>query len=88
MELSERCIAQLEKEGYETVYEEQLSAGELLPISNLDTSIFITEGSVVIESFETTTLLAGDRYQPLSIDKPVHAGDQGCQLVIGKGLVE
>jgi hypothetical protein len=85
MELSERCIAELEKEGYETVYEEQLMAGESLPTPESDTALFVTEGSLVVEGVETVVLLAGDRYRPQSGAISIHAGDQGCQLVIGEG---
>ncbi len=85
MELSERCIAQLEKEGYETVYEEQLTAGESFPTPENDTSLFVTEGSLLVEGLATIVLRAGDRYRPQADVISIHAGDQGCQLVIGEG---
>ena len=87
MELSERCIAQLEKEGYETVYEEQLSANESFSVPSGDTTLFVTEGTLIIEGAAITILLPGERYRPQPGTVSIQAGDQGCQLVIGEGLI-
>lgn len=84
MELSERCIAQLEKEGYDTVYEVQLLAGDHLPVVNQDTSVFVSEGSLRVEGDTPVELLSGDRYRPTPGVTALVAGTQGCQLVIGE----
>ena len=85
MELSERCIAQLEKEGYQTVYEEQLLGGQSFPIPPLDMAVFVSEGTLVVHGDTIAELLPGDRYKHSSLTISLTAGAEGCQLVIGEG---
>lgn len=88
MELSERCIQLLEKEGFSAVYEEQQSAGlvfELLNGAGL-LSVIVTEGSLMVSlNDKTKELLPGDRFDvPLHSPQSVTAGPAGCQYVIGE----
>ncbi len=85
MELSERCIAQLEKEGYPTVYEEQLLGGQSFPIPSLDMAVFVSEGTLVVHGSTIIELLPGDRYKHSPLTSGLQAGAEGCQLVIGEG---
>lgn len=88
MELSERCIAQLEKEGYKSVYEEQIAAGVVTeyPNTGTGTSLFVTEGSCVL-SFQNKhiTVSIGERQTiPHNVPYIITSGKQGCQYVIGE----
>lgn len=88
MELSERCIQALEKEGWPHVYEWSDAAGTEYPEhSHQDkVAIFITEGSLSVHiNGETKELQAGDRLDiPPNVAHSVMVGPQGCQFVIGE----
>jgi quercetin dioxygenase-like cupin family protein len=88
MELSERCIAQLEKEGFlsisewgdaqGTVYDERTHAGEV--------TIFVTDGSIefmvqgIKRAFST-----GDRFDiPPHVPYSAVVGVNGCNFVVGE----
>jgi quercetin dioxygenase-like cupin family protein len=88
MELSERCIATLEKEGFTYVYETQDAPGAIYEEHTHENKVtlFITEGS-----FEITlpsgmkALTAGDRIDiPRAIPYSALVGKDGCQLVVGE----
>ena len=88
MELSERCIQTLEKEGFPFVYETQDAPGAIYEEHKHEgkVTLFITEGSFEITlSGETKNLVAGDRID-IPKDTPYSAvvGAQGCQLVVGE----
>jgi quercetin dioxygenase-like cupin family protein len=88
MELSERCIQALEKEGFLHVYEWQDKPGMVYPehVHQDKVSIFVTEGSVELTiQNETHPLRAGDRYD-ISPQVPHSAvvGPHGCQYVVGE----
>ena len=81
MELSERCIAQLENEGFEKIYEEKWSAGTELPIFSAGTVLLVTEGSLT--NAEEEILMPGDRHRYCENSQLV-TGPHGCQVVIGE----
>lgn len=90
MELSERCIAQLEKENWPFIYEWQDKSGTIYPEHSHEGKvvIFITEGSInlTVDGY-THNLKTGDRY-----DVPIHTphsaivGPQGVQFVVGEEI--
>ncbi len=88
MELSERCIQTLEKEGFARVYEESYPAGQALPERSFETkvSIFVTEGTYTITVKDKTQVLqAGDRLNiPPNTPYSAVVGLAGCQLVMGE----
>lgn len=88
MELSERCIQTLEKEGFPFVYETQDAPGAIYEEHKHEgkVTLFITEGSFEITlQEETKNLAAGERID-IPKDTPYSAvvGPQGCQLVVGE----
>ncbi len=88
MELSERCIQTLEKEGFPFVYETQDAPGAIYEEHKHEgkVTLFITEGSFEITLLETNkNLVAGDRVD-IPKDTPYSAvvGLTGCQLVVGE----
>ncbi len=88
MELSERCIQTLEKEGFLHVYEWQDKPGTVYPEhSHQDrVTLFITEGSIDFTILGVThQLRTGDRFD-VSPGVPHSAvvGPQGCQYVVGE----
>lgn len=88
MELSERCIKTLEKEGFTYVYEHQDAPGAIYEeLKHEDkVSLFVTEGSFEITiSKQVKNLIAGDRFD-IAPGVPYSAvvGTSGCQLVIGE----
>jgi mannose-6-phosphate isomerase-like protein (cupin superfamily) len=88
MELSERCIQTLEKEGYpfvyetqdapEAIYEEHTHAGQV--------TLFITEGAFNISlAGVLKPLTVGDRVTiPKGTPYSAVVGPHGCQLVVGE----
>ncbi len=84
MELSERCIEQLEKEGYTTIYEEKVLPGAVLTALVIGSSVFVTEGLLVVSGDRCRDVLPGDRYRVTDESTAVHAGPAGCQVVIGE----
>jgi len=88
MELSERCIATLEKEGFPHVYEWQDKPGTVYPEhSHQDkVTLFITEGSVDLTIADVThSLRTGDRFDvPPGLPHSALVGPQGCQYVVGE----
>ncbi len=88
MELSERCIQTLEKEGFINVYETQ-DAPEAIYEEHTHkdkVTIFVTEGSFEITvSGHVTNLVAGERFNILpNVPYSAVVGKKGCQLVIGE----
>lgn len=88
MELSERCIQTLEKEGFTYVYETQDAPGAIYEehIHKDKVTVFIAEGSFEITvSGQVKNLVAGDRYNiPPGVPYSALVGPYGCQLVIGE----
>jgi quercetin dioxygenase-like cupin family protein len=88
MELSERCIQALEKEGFTYVYETQ-DAPEAIYEEHQHqdkVAVFVTEGSFEITvGGQTKNLSAGDRFNiPPRVPYSAVVGKHGCQLVIGE----
>lgn len=88
MELSERCIAQLEKEGWPHIYEWSDPPGTMhSEHSHADkVVIFITEGSLqlTIEG-QAHDLRTGDRFDiPPQTPYAAAVGSDGCQMVVGE----
>lgn len=88
MELSERCIQTLEREGFPYVYEWKDEPGTTYPVhSHQDkVSMFITEGSLELEfANEKHLLKAGDRFDiPPGVHHSGIVGPNGCQYVVGE----
>lgn len=88
MELSERCIQTLEKEGFPSVYETQDAPGAIYEEHSHEgkVTLFITEGLFEITLLgETKALIAGDRVDiPKETPYTALVGPQGCQLVVGE----
>lgn len=88
MELSERCIQILEKEGWPHIYEWSDSPGAVYPEHSHQDKvvIFITEGSLSMRmQGETKELKAGDRLNiPPDTLHSATVGQQGCQFVVGE----
>jgi quercetin dioxygenase-like cupin family protein len=90
MELSERCIQTLEKEGFPSVYEVQ-DAPEAIYEEHIHkgkVTLFVTEGAFEITFLEQTKrLLAGDRVDiPKGTPYSALVGPTGCQLVVGEEI--
>jgi quercetin dioxygenase-like cupin family protein len=85
MELSERCIQTLEKEGFPSVYEWKDEPGTVHELHEHQgkVTIFITEGTVEITlDGAKHDLQTGDR---LNIPPHVpHSAVLGCQYVVGE----
>ncbi len=90
MELSERCIAQLEKEGWPYVYEWQDKPGTVYKSHEHQGNVvlFVTEGGLSITMLgKTIEYRTGDR-----IDIPPHTlheavvGPRGAQYVVGEEI--
>jgi hypothetical protein len=88
MELSERCIQTLEKEGFLHVYERQDKPGKVyLPHQHQDkVTIIVTEGSLELSiKGEMYSLRAGGRIDILpGTEHSATAGLSGCQYVVGE----
>ena len=90
MELSERCIQTLEKEGFKHVFETYDAPGAIYNehSHNGKVTIFVTEGTFEINiTGESTTLVAGERFNiPPGVPYSAVVGSAGCQLVIGEEI--
>lgn len=88
MELSERCIQTLEKEGFPYVYELKDKPGAVYPVRRHEdkVSIFVTEGSLELEIANNKhRLQAGNRFDiPPLVPYSGIAGPLGCQYVVGE----
>lgn len=88
MELSERCIQTLEKEGFATIYEESEVAGATHGTHThaYDVALFVTEGVLEITlNGEKKELKAGDRINiPQNTPHSAMPGPNGCQYVVGE----
>lgn len=88
MELSERCIQTLEKEGFNYVYETQDAPGAIYEEHKHKgkVTVFVTEGSFDITvSDQVKNLISGDRFNfTPSVPYSAIVGVNGCQLVIGE----
>ncbi len=88
MELSEKCIQTLEKEGFSYVYEGSCLPGATYSdlVSQEKVTLFVTEGSVETSiNSQTKTLKVGDRFN-IQPHNPLFivVGQNGCQYVIGE----
>ncbi len=90
MELSERCIAQLEKEGWPHVYEWQDKPGTVYPshVHQGNVVLFVTEGSILITmSGRAKEYRTGDRVDiPLQTPHEAVVGPSGAQYVVGEEI--
>ena len=88
MELSERCIQTLEKEGFPSVYEWKDEPGTVYNAHQHQgkVSIFITEGTIELTIAGIAhTLRAGNRLDiPPQVPHSAVVGPHGCQYVVGE----
>ena len=88
MELSERCIQILEKEGFPFVYETQDAPGAIYEEHAHEgkVALFVTEGAFEITFLGLTKSLTSGERVDIPKETPYSAlvGPQGCQLVIGE----
>jgi quercetin dioxygenase-like cupin family protein len=88
MELSERFIQQLEKEGFSQVYEWQDVADTQYPeqTHDLATAYMVTDGSVTFQLSNTRVeVLAGDRFDvPPQVPYSIRVGPHGWIGIIGE----
>jgi len=92
MELSERCIAKLESEGFANVYEWTDPARTEYPehAHTGKVSLFVTDGSITFD-FEGTLkeLKAGDRFDvPIGKLHSAVVGPRGWVVVVGEECEE
>ena len=90
MELSERCIAQLENEGWPYIYEWQDKPGTVYDEHSHRGKVvlLITEGSIdfTIDGV-THPLMTGDRMDvPPAVPHSAVVGPQGVQYVVGEEI--
>jgi len=90
MELSERCIAQLEAEGFVHIYEWQDAPNSAFTDHQHSSpaALYVTEGTVIItQSGVTHALRTGDRLDiPSNTPYATAAGPTGCQYVLGERI--
>jgi hypothetical protein len=90
MELSELCIAQLEKESWPNIYEWQDKPGAVYAECGHKGKVvlLITDGSMEFTlACETKTLRTGDRMDiPSGTPHSAVVGPTGCQYVIGEEI--
>lgn len=90
MELSERCIAELEKESWPHIYEWQDKPGTIYPEHSHQGKVvlFITEGSIDFTIAGVTHhLKTGDRLDvPPETSHSAVVGDEGVQYVVGEEI--
>ncbi len=88
MELSERFIQQLEKEGFSTVSEWQDEAGVVYPEHSHEEKIafYVTDGSVTVEMRGVEKIInVGERIDvPPNVPHSVVVGNEGCIVIIGE----
>ncbi len=88
MELSERCIQTLEKEGWPHIYEWSDAPGTTYPEHQHQDKVvlFITEGSLELTmGGQTHELRPGDRLDiPPETPHLATVGPEGCQYVVGE----
>lgn len=87
MELSERYIAQLEKEGFTSVSEEQDAPGTVYPEhAHGKAAFYITDGSITFTvNGDTTELKAGDRLDiPANTTHSAVVGPEGAIYILGE----
>lgn len=88
MELSERSIQSLEREGWRHIYEWSDTPGTEYPEDTHQDQvvIIVTEGSVAMcLRDQVTQLQAGDRLLiPPGVPHSAVVGPQGCQFVVGE----
>ena len=88
MELSERCIQTLEKEGFKHVYETQDAPGAIYEEHSHEgkVAVLVTEGlfAITLQS-GVRELGAGERVDiPPQTPYSALVGKDGCQLVVGE----
>lgn len=88
MELSERCIKALERDGFPHIYEWSDTPGTIYEThSHKDkVTLFVTEGNITITlAGLAQTYRAGDRINiPPGLPHSAVVGEAGCQLVVGE----
>lgn len=88
MELSERCIAILEAEGFNSIDEQYYAAYAILPIvtNPSKTALCVTEGTIVVTIRDSARPLAiGERITiPANTPYSVLVGPALCQLIVGE----
>ena len=88
MELSERYIQKLEREGFDSVYEWQDKPGVFYPEHTHDysTTIIITDGSLILTiRGKEKVLKAGDRAEiPAGVPHSARAGEKGVIYIVGE----
>lgn len=88
MELSERCIAILEVEGFDSIDEQHYPAHAIRPIvtNPSKTAVYVTEGTIVVTLRDSTWPLAiGERITiPANTPFSILVGSALCQLVVGE----
>ena len=92
MELSERYIQQLEKEGFASVYEWQDEPGTVYPEHEHEgkNTMMLTDGSAVaVVAGEEKVLSAGDRLDvPAGVKHSVTVGSDGWIVIVGEEIPE
>lgn len=88
MELSERYIQQLEKDGYNPVYEhyDEPNTTYKTHAHKEEHAMIIVEGSMkVMIDADMTTYFVNDRFViPSNVEHSVVIGPKGCKYVIGE----
>lgn len=88
MELSERFIQKLEKEGFASVYEWQDPAGTVYePHSHKGkVSLYVTDGSIEFElSGKKKLVVAGQRFDvPVGVEHSAVVGSKGWIVIVGE----
>lgn len=90
MELSERYIAQLEKEGFLHIYEWQDAPGTVYPTHAHvgKVTIFVTDGSVLFDlNGEKKEIKAPARFDvPVGVNHSTVVGPQGAIYIVGEEI--
>lgn len=91
MELSERAIAQLEKEGFESVSECQAAAGTVFPVHSTygKVAFFITDGSITFDVSEKSVVVqAPGRFNvPRGVLCTAQIGIHGAIYIMGEDVL-
>ena len=88
MELSEKCIATFEKEGFPFIYEWTDVPNTVYPEHEHQdkVSLFVTDGSIIVDiDGESTLLTLGKRYNvPPHTKHSAVVGPEGCNFVVAE----
>jgi quercetin dioxygenase-like cupin family protein len=90
MELSERFIQTLEKEGFENVYEWQDPAGTVYVEHSHQgkVAVMVTDGSITFDlQGEKKEVVAGERFNvPVDVPHSAVVGPQGWIVIVGEEI--